>query len=82
MYSIQTRLAALADVVERRRLIQSEPIDGLSASLYAFERGLAELDDVGRADFLEELNLISEDGTEGLNMDAEALTRMIEGAKA
>ena len=45
---IDARLAAIAAELERRRMIQSEPIDPLSASLFAFEKELAGLDEQSR----------------------------------
>lgn len=47
MASIDSRLAALAAALER--LEQTEPIDPLSASLYAFEDEMANLDEIGIA---------------------------------
>lgn len=49
MKSIDARITALAEAVERRRLIQEEPIDPLSASLFAFEAEMANLDKIGIA---------------------------------
>lgn len=46
---IDARLAALVAEVERRRLIQKEPVDPLSASLFAFEAEMAALDEIGIA---------------------------------
>lgn len=48
MSSIDARIATLAAEVERR-LIQEEPIDPMSASLYAFEAEMAALDEIGIA---------------------------------
>lgn len=42
--SISTRLAALYEALELRRMIQSEPIDPLSASLFELARDLRGLD--------------------------------------
>ena len=44
---VDTRLAALVAEVERRRQIQEEPIDPLSASLFVFEAEVASLDEIG-----------------------------------
>lgn len=48
-HDIDARLAAIVAELERRRMIQSEPIDPLSASLFAFEAELAALDEIGIA---------------------------------
>lgn len=48
-HDVDTRLAAITAELERRRLIQEEPIDPLSASLFAFEAEMAALDEVGVA---------------------------------
>lgn len=47
-HDVAARLAAIAAELERRRMIQSEPIDPLSASLFAMARELRELDAQGR----------------------------------
>lgn len=49
MSNFESRLTALADEIQRRRLIQEEPLDPLSASLYAFESEMASLDEIGIA---------------------------------
>lgn len=46
---VDARIAALAEAVERRRLVQEEPIDPLSASLFAFEEEMTGLDEIGVA---------------------------------
>lgn len=48
-HDVDARLAAIAAELERRRLIQEEPIDPLSASLYEFVEELAGLDEIGVA---------------------------------
>lgn len=48
-HDVDARLAAIAAELERRRLIQEEPIDPLSASLYEFVEELAGLDEIGIA---------------------------------
>ena len=54
-HDVAARLAAIAAELERRRMIQSEPIDPLSASLFAMARELRELDAQGRdAHFLQQ----------------------------
>lgn len=47
--SIEKRIAAIAVELERRRLLQTEPLDPLSASLFAFEEEVAALDEIGVA---------------------------------
>lgn len=47
-HDVAARLAALVAELERRRMIQEEPIDPLSASLFAFEKELAGLDEQSR----------------------------------
>lgn len=46
---VDARLAALLAEVERRRQFELEPVDPLSASLYAFAEELAGLDEIGIA---------------------------------
>lgn len=76
MTNVDSRLAALASALERRRLEQTEPIDPLSASLYAFEEEMANLDHLGKVVLLEELN------GDGLGLDMADLERMIREATA
>lgn len=38
MKSIEQRMAALAQKIEARRLLQESPVDGLSAALYEFDK--------------------------------------------
>lgn len=77
MSSIDARIAALAEAIKRRAMEQEAPVDPLSLSLEEFQNWLAALDEAGRAELLEELNSPSEDGTAGLDLDAEALERFI-----
>ena len=48
-HDANARLAAIAAELERRRLIPEEPVDPLSASLFAFQAEMAALDEVGVA---------------------------------
>ena len=48
-HDVDSRLASISLELERRRLIQEEPIDPLSASLFAFEVEMAGLDEIGVA---------------------------------
>ncbi len=74
---IDARIAAIADALERKRMEQEAPEDDLSRSLREFGRELARLDEPGKAALLERLNTPGEDGTAGLNLDMEAIERMI-----
>lgn len=49
MKDVSTRISAISAELERRRMLQEEPIDPLSASLFAFEAELAALDEIGIA---------------------------------
>lgn len=63
MSSIDSRIAALSLAMERRRMEQTIKVDRLSQSLFDFKKELAELDELGKADLLAELN------TGGLSME-------------
>lgn len=59
-------------------MIQEEPIDPLSASLYELGRELAGLDDLGKSELLHELNHGDPlEGTMGLNLSMEDLEQFI-----
>lgn len=77
MSSIDARIAALAEAIKRRAMEREAPVDPLSLSLEEFQNWLTTLDKAGLAELLEELNSPSEDGTAGLDLDAEALERFI-----
>lgn len=47
MPTINARLSALTDALERRRAIEAMPVDPLSASLDEFESWLLEVEDPG-----------------------------------
>ena len=66
MNSIDARLAAISAEVERRRLEQEEPVDPLSASLFAFEAEMAGLDEIGIAALAAET---TEDGQQVLTLE-------------
>lgn len=75
---IDARLAALVAEVERRRLIQEEPDDDLSRSLFNLRQELAGLDTLGKSALLYELNNGDPlEGTMGLNLSMEDLERFI-----
>lgn len=76
--SIEKRIAAISVELERRRLLQTEPLDPLSASLYAFAEELAGLDALGKSALLYGLNHGDPlEGTMGLNLSVEDLERFI-----
>lgn len=79
MASIESRLAALTDALERRKLEQGAPIDGLSRSLFNLERELAALDEQGKRELLEEMNCTDEYGG-GLGLTPEDIDRWIKEA--
>ena len=75
---IDARLAAIVAEVERRRLIQEEPDDDLSRSLFNLRRELAGLDALGKSALLYQLNHGDPlEGTMGLNLSMEDLERFI-----
>lgn len=78
MPSIDTRIAAIAAALERRRMEQECPEDDLSQSLREFGEELAQLDDLEKAALLAEANHGDPlDGTDSLDLDMEALERFI-----
>lgn len=76
--SISTRLAALYEALERRKMEQEAPVDDLSKSLYDMGRELAGMDTLGKSALLYELNHGNPlEGTMGLNLSMEDLERFI-----
>ncbi len=77
--SIDKCLAALVAEVERRRQMQEDPLDSLSASLYDFADELGQLDALGRAVMLEELSRGGDifDDSGGLDLSADDLDRFV-----
>ena len=76
--SIDSRLAALADAIERKRMEQESPVDDLSRSLFNLREELARLDTLEKAALLAEFNRADPlDGTDGLNLSMEDLERFI-----
>lgn len=71
MSSIETRIAALAEAIERRKMEQEVPVDDLSKSLYALGQELAGLDEQGKSEMLESLN------ENGLSMSMDEFERFI-----
>lgn len=68
---IDTRIAAIAATLQRRQMEQAAPVDGLSRSLFAFEKEMAALDEQGKAELLESLN------RNGLNLTMEDVNQMV-----
>lgn len=76
--SIDSRLAALAEAIERKRMEQEYPVDELSRSLYNMGQRLSKMDSLEKAALLAEFNRADPlDGTDSLNLDMEALERFI-----
>lgn len=78
MPSIDSRITALINALERRKMEQEGPVDALSQSLYELGRELSGLDRLGKAALLAELNSSDLLGTMPLNLTALDLERMIE----
>lgn len=76
--SIENRIIALADALRRWQMEQAQPVDPLSASLFAWGQELAALDEQGKVELLEQLNQGGDDGTMGLDLDMDALEQMID----
>ena len=78
MASIDSRLAALAEAIERKRMEEEAPVDELSRSLYNMGQRLSKVDSLEKAALLAEFNRDDPlDGTGSLNLDMEALERFI-----
>ena len=56
MPSIDSRITALINALERRKMEQEGPVDALSQSLYELGRELSGLDRLGKAALLAGLN--------------------------
>lgn len=54
--SIESRITALAEALQRRQMEQAAPVDGLSRSLFNLQQEFSTLDDEGKAALLEALN--------------------------
>ena len=78
MPSIDSRITALINALERRKMEQEGPVDALSQSLYELGRELSGLDRLGKAALLAGLNSSDLLGTMPLNLTALDLERMIE----
>lgn len=78
MSSIDARIAALAEAIERRKMEQEDPVDDLSKSLYGLGQELVGLDVLGKSALLYELNHGDpQEGTMGLDLSMEDLERFI-----
>ena len=78
MASIDSRLAALAEAIERKRMEEEAPVDDLSRSLFNLGEKLAHLDILEKAALLAEFNRADPlDGTGGLDLSMEDLERFI-----
>lgn len=78
MLNIEARLAALEELARRRRELEEDTPDGLSRSLSDWITELGELDDLGRAAMLAEMNCGDDlDGSMGLDLSKETLDAMI-----
>lgn len=78
MSSIDARIAAIAEAIERRKIEQEAPVDDLSRSLFNLRQELARLDALGKSALLYELNHGDPlEGTTGLNLSMEDLERFI-----
>lgn len=78
MNSIDARIAAIAEAIERRKMEQEAPVDDLSRSLFNLRQELAGLDALGKSALLYELNHgDSLEGTMGLSLSMEDLERLI-----
>ena len=78
MASIDSRLAALAEAIERKRMEQESPVDDLSRSLFNLGEKLARLDTLEKAALLAEFNRADPlERTDSLNLDMESLGQFI-----
>ena len=67
MASSESRLAALADAIERKRMEQEAHVDDLSRSLFILGEELDQLDDLEKAALLAEFN--RDDPLDGTSRD-------------
>ena len=78
MASIDSRLAALADAIDRKRMEQEAPVDDLSRSLYNMGQRLSKMDSLEKAALLAEFNRGDPlEGTDSLDLSMEDLGRFI-----
>lgn len=81
MSSINSRIINLQKAIEARRMEQEAPIDPLSLSLYELQELAAGLDEQGKSELLEIMNQPGEDGSMGLDLDMEAIDKMLADLK-
>ena len=78
MSSIDSRLAALAEAIERKRMEEAAHVDDLSRSLFNLGEKLARLDTLEKAALLAEFNRDDPlDGTGSLDLSMEDIERFI-----
>ena len=78
MASIDSRLAALAEAIERKRMEEEAPVDELSRSLYNMGQRLSKMDSLEKAALLAEFNRDDPlDGTGSLDLSMEGIERFI-----
>lgn len=78
MSSIENRLTAIADALERRAMVQEMPVDGLSKSLFDLQAELATLDEQGKTALLEAMNNPTDGESGSLNLSRENFEKFIE----
>lgn len=76
--SIESRLTALADALERRAMQQQEPIDGLSRGLFDLRTELAALDEQGKMDLLTAMNNLDDGESDSLRLSTDDINKFIE----
>lgn len=74
MPSIESRMIALADALQRLQMEQQAPVDPLSASLFEMGRELAALDEQGK---MELLNCPNDGQTDPLDLTLEDINQLI-----
>lgn len=79
MSSVESRLTALTEEIQRRQMEQVAPVDGLSQSLFNLEKELAALDEQGKLELLEAMNRPNEYG-QSLGLTLCGINRWIEEA--
>lgn len=77
MPSIESRIDVLAAELQRRAMLQAEPVDGLSASLFSMQDELSLLDDEGKAALLEALNHPTDGESGSLNLTIKELEQFL-----
>lgn len=77
MPSIEGRITALADALQRRQMEQAAPVDGLSRSLFDLQREFAALDSEGKAQLLETLNHSADSETDSLHLTMKKLEQFL-----